>query len=191
MSHHGELGEVMRVVQGPQPADGSRGVVRAERRPWARRWVGGVGSSLPPKRDTEAAAEGHGGSVEAGGSGCQPTVSAPAGFTRVKKNSSPGNREDRRGCGLGPAGQSPQRGHWTALLQSRWARGGPGGVWAPSWFSPAPPPPSPPQTLRFPCLFLLLCLGGTGCVLGPDTAPSVHCGWRCAGGEVARRQGIH
>lgn len=187
MSHHGYLGEVTRVVQGPQPADGSRGFVHAERRPWAGRRGG---FSLPPKRDTEA-------EPSATEEVWRREARLPAHrvcsrwLHLVKKNSSPGNREDRRGCGLGPAGQRPQRGRRTALLQSRWVRGGPGGVWAPSWFSPAPPPPSPSQTLHFPCLFLLLCLGGTGCVRGPGTARSVHSGWRCAGGEVASRQGIH
>lgn len=132
---------------------------------------GGGGVLSPTKEGHRGRAECHGGSVEAGGSAASPQSLLPL-ASLVKKNSSPGNREDRRGCGLGPAGQRPQRGRRTALLQSRWARGGPGGVWAPSWFSPAPPPPSPSQTLRFLCLFLLLCLGGTGCV-GARAQPAV------------------
>lgn len=73
MSHRGDLGEVTRVVRGPQPAAGSRGL-----------WAGpaflsgwGAGFSLPPKRDTEAGAEGHRGSVEAGGSAVSPQSPLP------------------------------------------------------------------------------------------------------------------
>lgn len=69
----------------------------------------------------------------------------------VKKNSSPGNREDRRGCGQGPAGQPPQRGRWTACFRA--AGRGWGGPWGclGSFLVQIQPPlhPRQPQTPHF------------------------------------------
>lgn len=110
----------------------------------------------------------------------------------LKKNSSPGNREDRRGRGLGWAVSSA----WTPDSPASEPLGvvvlGDLGVFGLLPGSdPAPPPPSPSPDSLLPFVYSCSHAYGALAVCWAQAQPPGCTGGGDGGGAVARRQGIH